>query len=664
MNQVIFPLLAFFFFLVITKPILSCLIESRTGQEEFEEFENTFDIVGALDDKSKGSSKSNFSDELSSIIIQLESNYGKHSPCTEENCPKCRSTSADSDARSRSMSSFDRRELLQDALKEPGESDQIIESLLSSRTESLLGEQQEENKSPGILNGLLNSIMNESDSSDEIDIQLGNNLQINHENGDNSCHNFDSTLIANLTDNKKPFELPNANQTNQFDDKIYAFFGMLLNLMNNSECPLSNIFVQFKQIQNQFKLENSSNLLNILTSPIITSIPTDEYLKIIFFCISNYRTSFSSIFFEWFTVIRQLSSAPIIIDQVIMKEQILISQIIQVEQLELEREFKIDPKKESFLVFYHQHLPSHSKLIERSMDKLKLIIEIKNSSLVSDRNALLNNIVSFINAYGTISGFILISLLKYDLVELFRDLVDSITDFKCSNSIEGRFVFVELEPFWLYFVKNPSLLDTLSIPITKLLGQCPLELLSSLSKFCIIPSETRYLQILISLCANREYAIISLMSPHQLGKFSSSFINWLTASFLKDQHLITKIILDNLPSYRHNFNHFNFNLLLDKITTQNLLGIVYDGAQRYRCIELAIELKKKIDFKIQRAFFRSTDSLADLIETSAEYDLFVDNLLVQLAGANQTELKRMADYLKKKNKNFYSRFVEKTGIEV
>ena len=259
----------------------------------------------------------------------------------------------------------------------------------------------------------------------------------------------------------------------------------------------------------------------------------------------------------------------------------------------------------------------------------------------------------------------MISLLKYDLFGLFKELVDFTVQHKSSScSTNGASLkFIEAESFWIYFVKHPSLIDSHSSLMVQVLGHCPLELLPSLSKFCIIPTETKYLQILIALCADHEYAIVSVMLQHSLIKFSLSFVNWLTTSLTRE-HLITKIILHNLPTYRYNSSHSIFNALLGKITNQNLLRMIYEEAQRNCCIELVIELKVKIDLRLQQVFFKSTDSIEDLIESSTDYDLFVDNLLVILACANSGELKRMAKYLKGKRESIYKGFVKKTGIEL
>ena len=366
--------------LTITNSTSAGSIEKRIErEEEFVEIENTFDIVEMQDTVRVGSSKSPSSDELSDLLIQLEFNPPlKISPLERDTLLNCEGSleNENNKLRSQSKSSFDKEVLLRDALQEANENSQI-NALLKSIQKELSNKKEQANViSNDLLSENLNEILNQFESSNEIEVEQENETVLQSNNNCNpfdinndfklfnhSINNNNSNDVANklfkVDDEKKILELPNVNQANQYNDEIYSFYGMLLNLITNTDCSFLNVCDQFKHIHSSFKLENSSNLLNILTVPIITSIPTDDYVQIILFCISTYKASFSRIFFDWFNVVRQLTNAPIIIDQVLMKEPKLIVQLIQVEPLELEREFKIEGRKEAFLNFYRKYRLSH-----------------------------------------------------------------------------------------------------------------------------------------------------------------------------------------------------------------------------------------------------------------------------------------------------------------
>lgn len=650
---------------------------ANNNEPVLETWESGFDIVdpqSTATSDGKADSKSTSPDELSDLLNQLRPTRSIYSSLEEPENSSGQTGSQNgnclaSDSQHPERISFN-DSILKDALLEmeegkPNESGaqqfQMDELLAAIQTELGDSIRVEKNPSPG-----LTSNCNDEEGYESGENRIGYSSLKQLLSASPEITNNGISPLCSSSDEKKIFELPNVNKLAEIphENEILNFYGILLSCADSNPDLVEmedslRLSEQFQQIHTYFRLENPSNLLNILSMPLITSISTEDYIEIVSFCISTYRSSFAGIFHDWFAVIRHLSSAPVIVEHVLMLEQELFAQLLQLEPYELEKNFAIGQQKEAFCIFYFQHRLFRSPLIHQAVHKMKILIGIKNGTLVNSQ--LLCEIISFIKEYKTVSGFMIIALLEYAQIHFFKETIDYALQLRHKLMVTKSnelLKFVEIEIFWMYLMKH-SYLNSMAVLVAQLLEIVSLDTLVSLANYCIVPYEIKYLQVLVALCGEHEHLVVRILLEHRLIDFPESFINWFVATPI-NQYSITKIILSNLPTFRMALNNSKFQALLLKVTNQNLLRRIYQEANEKGCVQLTIELKKRIDLRAYQPYFRSTDSIEELIKSSIEPDVLVDNLLVMLACASKAEHIKMANFLKEKNQKIYEVFINRS----
>ena len=343
-----------------------------------------------------------------------------------------------------------------------------------------------------------------------------------------------------------------------------------------------NLFDTFVKIQSSLHLEIPANLLQTILFLQVLQIEQADFIEVILFCAANFKSSFSVIFFDWFGTIKPLFCALIVMDQLLMKESEFMLQLLQIYPCELKNAFPVTKQKEEFCNFFFHHKLSHFSTVQKAMERIKLIIRIKNQAL--NDSQLINEIIAFVKKYECVSGLVMICLLEFKRFVVFKQIVEYSMKLKTSifnqfslQNGNKTFKLDELNIFWSYFVQNYLSIENNMLSVCKILATASLDELVLLSKHCIMPQDSKCLQILIALCTSNESYIVAILLAHKLAHFPLLFVNWISG-YLKSQHSIAKILFHNLPYFRSFVNSRRFyNLLFQNFKFKFVADIVSGG---------------------------------------------------------------------------------------